>query len=115
MAYDTHLPRTIPLGLLLLALAACAPTGAPGCSDQIVQDLVIEITEDTLNKQGFNRAAIQEMSLSLSAIRTDSTDDEAKKCVCGATLAGSTGRDVQITYTAQYTEDNQVYVEVYDL
>ena len=51
----------------------------------------------------------------LRAIRMDSKDEEIKKSSCSAQLDFKNGNIRNISYTAQTTSDNQIYVEVYGL
>ncbi len=51
-------------------------------------------------------------NISLTNIRLNGKHDEIKKCECGGDLVFSNGKTHPITYTAQYTEDGKVYVEV---
>ena len=51
-------------------------------------------------------------NISLANIRVNSKRDDIKKCGCVADLVFSNGKTHNITYTAQFTEDGKVYVEV---
>jgi len=55
---------------------------------------------------------IAEAKISLSNIRINGKRDDIKKCECGGDLALSNGKTLPINYTAQFTEDGKVYVEV---
>jgi zinc-ribbon domain len=48
----------------------------------------------------------------LTSIRINDKNDKAKKCKCVATVALSNGNTLPIDYTAQFTEDGQLYAEV---
>jgi hypothetical protein len=48
----------------------------------------------------------------LTGIRKNGKNDELKKCECAASLSFANGKTHPITYTAQFTEDGKVYVEV---
>ena len=52
------------------------------------------------------------MNPTITGIRTNEKNDKVKKCKCGATLALSNGNTLPIDYTAQFTEDGKLYVEV---
>ncbi len=56
-----------------------------------------------------------EIGVKLSGIRTNNSDDDMKKCGCGGSIAMRDGEFINLKYTAQYTEDGQVYVEVIGL
>lgn len=46
----------------------------------------------------------------LDGIRVNGTDRELKKCDCGAAINLGDYLKYEISYTAQYTEDDQIYV-----
>jgi len=125
------------LSLVLLFCAACTKSGAPSCTDESVKKLVLDISTkefrnqlagnvyDYLNemkdKPGNDSAKetisyvdkqIAEAKISLANIRINKKRDDIKKCECGGDLAFSNGKTLSITYTAQFTEDGKVYVEV---
>jgi len=54
----------------------------------------------------------QMAGISLTGIRTNGKNDQIKKCQCAGELQFSNGNTLTIEYTAQRTEDSQVYVEV---
>ncbi|SMP80832.1 hypothetical protein SAMN06295888_13613 [Desulfonatronum zhilinae] len=58
---------------------------------------------------------VEELSFRLDGIRTNSRDDGIRKTACGATLTSDAGMTHDIEYTAQYTEDGRVYVQVFGL
>ena len=53
-----------------------------------------------------------ELNTELTGIRTNEKNDKVKKCNCSATLTFSNGKSLPINYTAQFTEDGQLYAEV---
>lgn len=53
--------------------------------------------------------------MTLTGIRTNGKNDEIKKCQCGGELTFANGQTHTIKYTAQYTEDNQIYIEIFGL
>ncbi len=55
---------------------------------------------------------IAETRMTLTGIRTDGKNDAIKKCECGGDLEFSNGKSFSIKYTAQYTEDGGIHVEV---
>jgi len=114
------------------------PSGAPKCSDSEVQSLVISMTLDKIkdnltyiriytNYKALVKSAetdeskrstlaqvdqqASKMAPNLSGIRVNGVDDTIRKVSCAAHLSLSTGRSGAIEYTAQYTEDGQIYVE----
>lgn len=58
---------------------------------------------------------IADSKLTLSGIRVNSIKNEIKKCECGGNITNANGSSIPITYSAQNTEDGQVYVEVFGL
>ncbi len=58
---------------------------------------------------------ISKIKLELNAIRTISTDEKVGKIQCAAELRFNNERKIDIEYSAQYTEDGQLYVEVFGL
>jgi len=63
----------------------------------------MEIAEKNLLKQ-----------IKITGIRTNHKDSVAKKVQCSAEIEHPDIRSYTIDYTAQYTEDNQVVVEIYE-
>jgi hypothetical protein len=55
---------------------------------------------------------LKDISFKLEGIRIGAVDETIKKCQCGCNLLFSNGKSLPIEYTAQYTEDKMVYVEV---
>lgn len=53
--------------------------------------------------------------LSLADIRTTGQDDKVRKCGCAANIVTANKNSLPITYTVQYTEKNEIYVEVFGL
>lgn len=144
-----YLQRSIVVGTLVLA--GCGTSGAPSCSDDDVQELVQEISEQTLQSQVFKRmlsqagimianpsyeiwkndppsddpdineivamvdAHVAKVNMEMGGIRINKQDDEIRKSECGATFSFSSGKSFPISYTAQYTEEDEIYVEVFGL
>lgn len=69
--------------------------------DQSVKQVI-----DYVDKQ------MAEAGITLTGIRTNGKNNEIRKCQCGGDLTFSNGKSHSIEYTAQYTEDGQIYVEV---
>lgn len=55
---------------------------------------------------------ITQLNINLINVRMNGKNNEIKKCDCGGDLSFANGKTHSITYTAQYTEDGKVYVEV---
>lgn len=55
---------------------------------------------------------IAESKMTLAGIRTNAKHKESRKCECAGELTFSNGKTHSIKYTAQYTEDGQIYVAV---
>lgn len=60
-------------------------------------------------------AQVSELRPELSGIRVVAREDTYKKVSCSAQIVFQNGKELPITYTAQLTEDDDVYVEVQDL
>lgn len=73
------------------------------------EDEYIKKIVDYVDKQ------MSDLEMKLTGVRTNGKNDEIKKCQCGGDLTFSNGNKHNIEYTAQYTEDGQVYVEVFGL
>lgn len=118
-------------------------SGTPSCSDGDVKELVLdisikegknqmtmrgydemveEIQNDTGNDENIkytkdivDRANKAFDGTQLTAIRLDSEDDKTQKVSCKGQLLFPNKKTHDIRYTAQYTEDGQLFVEVYGL
>jgi len=77
-------------------------------NEQKSKDENIQKIIDIVDKQ------VAEIGMKLSAVRANSDSDD-NKCNCGCTLTLSDGNKADITYTAQKTDDGQIYVEVFGL
>ena len=55
---------------------------------------------------------LAENGFELAAIRPVSEDGKTRKCTCAATLAFKKGNTLGVDYSAQYTTDGKIYVEV---
>jgi len=53
--------------------------------------------------------------MKITSIRTSKKNDELKKSECDANLSFSNGNTLPITYTAQMSDDDVLYVEVLGL
>ncbi len=58
---------------------------------------------------------ISSLNMELEGIRTNGKNNEIKKSECGATINFSNGNNINIEYIAQYTDDDEIYVEVFGL
>lgn len=58
---------------------------------------------------------IKEMNFSLTGVRTSSEKSDVKKISCESNLVSANGNTLAIRYTAQTTEDKQIWVEVFGL
>jgi hypothetical protein len=101
----------------MIILSSCGKS-IPSANDSDVKQLVLEICDGEFKKA--NPAVDWEFEL--SAIRLTSQDEDVGKISCAAQLSikgtyeGETiDKTAPITYTAQYTGDGQLYVEVFGL
>ena len=83
--------------------------GDPEVEAKILGGLQQEM-EETSNV--FSDSVVQATIFKLSAIRLVSNDDETKKCNCAAELLIN-DRVFDVEYSAQFTEDDQLYVELF--
>lgn len=60
----------------------------------------------------FAEQKLKETSIELDAVRFLSKEEDLKKCRCTADLIIDRERETKIEYTAQYTEEGKVYVEL---
>jgi len=58
---------------------------------------------------------VENLAMKLEGIRINKKDDEIKKSECSVQLVFSNGSQPSVDYTAQYTEEGDVYVEVFGL
>ncbi len=58
---------------------------------------------------------VADMALSLTNTRMSEKNDELKKCKCEGELVFADGKTHNIQYTAQLTDDNQLYAQVFGL
>jgi hypothetical protein len=113
--------KIILLAACTVAIASCG-TKAPECGDQQVQDLATQIIKDTSRKQmealypyGMPdeiKNKLDNLKLSLAAIRTTATNKETGAQECAAELDNGTGK-VAITYKVELTnKKGEFYVTV---
>ena len=81
--------------------------GAPSCDGKDTTATLTQILKENVS----NKAEYK-----YSAFMTNSTDKKAKKVTCKAQVTVSVGNKQEsdfIQYSAQYTDDGQIYVEVF--
>ena len=129
---------TAAIAGMILSLNGCT-SGAPQCSDNDVQELVVDISVKEGKRQAGYESLLQGLmhssseegkqdlqvmvdnidkrykGMSLTAIRTEESNNEIQKSSCKGQLLFSNQAPFDISYTAQYTEDDQLFVEVYGL
>lgn len=84
----------------------------PKLSEQDISKAVDEIIAKMLELVDSRMSG---MKIELTGIRTNGKDDSIKKCECEGELSFPNGKSGTVKYTAQYTEDGQIYVEVFGL
>lgn len=104
------------LSILGMLFIGCSNT--PKCDDGDVKKLVDDIIKQEMKKLDPKMPqALKLMDISYSDFITDNIDEKAKKTTCRAKIkmdvAGDKFEDI-FKYTAQYTSDGKLYVEVYD-
>ena len=55
---------------------------------------------------------VADLKMNIINFRINGKHDDIKKCECGGDLSFSNGKTAPISYTAQFTEDGKLYVEV---
>lgn len=73
-------------------------------TDERMQEVIRQVDE-----------AIENIDMKLRGIRTTDVNKDVGKIRCASELTFANGRKVDIEYTAQYTEDDLIYVEVFGL
>jgi len=73
-----------------------------------------EKNNDVVKLLGIVDKRMADTKIELTAIRTNGKDDKIKKCECGGDISIN-GKSGSIEFTGQYTEDGQIYVEVFGL
>ena len=99
--------------LALPFLGACSLM--PDCSAKDVEALVVDIVKRQLLAIHLPQIVVDRMDLELRDIRTNTELTQMRKCVCAAKLTNKAhprSKSVDIAYTAQFTDDNRLYVEV---
>ena len=133
------------LPALLLVVAGCGGSSVPECNGEDVKSVIYDIARikmtDVLMLRGngmtismfrayhYSEEYIEEqvapyrekadgLVYSVVGTRLQSKNDETRSCSCAATLnvdGNGVAREVEIKYTAQYSDDGMVYVEVQGL
>lgn len=83
-------------------LTACS--SMPDCDDSDVKDLMTEIFKD-------NRWVSKDAKLKYDAFITQFRDKDTKQVVCKARVTINGSKTKTVEYSAQYTDDGQLYVE----
>ena len=76
----------------------------PSCDDSDVTELVTKIIKD-------EQWALETAKISYKAFRTENKNDDTKKVTCRAMMEID-NIEYDIRYTAQYTDDGMVYVNL---
>lgn len=80
--------------------------GVPKCDGKETTDLLTQILKENVNPKA---------TYKYSGFMTNSTDKGAKKTTCKVQVTVSVGNKQEsdfIEYSAQYTDDGQIYVEI---
>ena len=98
-----------------VGVSACGG-GVPKCESKDTTNLLTQIIKEQLQKAGASKANLDKLKISYDAFMTNSTDKDAKKVTCKAqanlNFDGKKESDF-IEYSAQATNDGQLYVEIY--
>ena len=100
--------KTLTIAIMSLLGISCSKSNQPKCTDKDVQQLLKEICADQYNRDTSN--------ISISLIRTLSTNEEFNSCECAANIKSEGGFfsfmyfkniDEDVSYTAQITDDGK--------
>lgn len=93
----------------LITMIGCT-NNQPKCDDEEVKKLVAELSQETFKT---------DLSTNVNTIRLLDSDEKTKTCECQSTVSFSRGSEKlyekEVMYSAQYTTDDQVYVELLDV
>ena len=73
----------LPIFVVIMIAVGSLNPSLPGCGDQQVQNLVIQILKDQISKSGYN---INNVSLSLGSIANTGVNNETKGLTCTAQI-----------------------------
>ena len=131
--------KTFILLAATFALTACGEMGAPKCDSAEVKNQALKLTRQVLQSElihqylpkyityeeakksdveqfrnfaGMVDKQIAENGMTITGIRPMSEDGKIRKCTCAASIALNNGNTLGLDYSAQYTTDGQIYVEV---
>lgn len=97
--------RKILAGFAIIAgVAFSGCSGIPDCDDSDVKNLLTQIAKD-------NRWVSKDSKLRYDAFITQFKDKDTKQISCKARVTINGLKTSYVTYTAQYTDDGQLYVE----
>ena len=83
-------------------LTACSST--PDCDDGDVKDLLTQLAKE-------NKWVSKNAKLKYDAFITQFRDKDTKQVICKARVTINGSQTKTVDYTAQYTDDGQLYVE----
>lgn len=104
--------KKLYFSLIIISTFFIGCSSTPSCDDKEVTQLVTEI----LLKQS---STLDAYDISYSSFMTDKTDEKRKRIKCKAMLTlketenFSIIKEIWLDYSARYTDDGMVYVEVY--
>lgn len=104
--------------LLSMSLVGCGKS-IPKCDDEDVTNVISEIIKkEGLKHDPSAKQYFKDMKFNYSGFITENIDKEAKEVTCKVNVKmsykGKTTVDEFVDYTAKYTDDGQIYVEVYE-
>ncbi len=94
----------IIVAVIGMAISGCG--GVPKCDSEDTTNVLTQIFKDNVNPKA---------DYKYSAFMTESTNKESKKVFCKAQVTINVGNRQEnefIKYSAQYTDDGQIYVEL---
>jgi len=100
--------KTFPIAIISLLGLSCSKSNQPKCADTNVEQLLKEICAEDYKRDT--------SEISISSVRTVSTNEQFNSCECAATLKADDKKfsflyfqkiDEEVEYTAQITDDGK--------
>lgn len=113
--------KKVFLNLLVAGFVSVFAVGCsksmPECGDSDVTDLLESIVKEQLLPMiGIPKADINKLKFKFSDFLVNSKDEGTKKVFCSASVKvthpDKGSNDMAVNYSAQYTEDGKVYVQI---
>lgn len=113
----SHLSLALVLGASIFFTACGSKT--PSCDDSEVKTKLDKIVKDEIGKFlavfGISKSDLEQMAFSYNEFSTISTSESEKKVFCKVKVGFSYQQDKAeeyLDYSAQYTENGEIFVEI---